>query len=121
MDVKLLYLACEVREKGQSAPAGHNASGRATSGVTAQSVAQSEAADDTAMSPEAETFSAPEPAVDWSTLTIIPSDDQDGEPTMLADEDAVFEAYGFKAVEEEATAAAAEEVPIPSIPPEIQQ
>ena len=33
---------------------------------------------------------------------------------MLADEDAVFEAYGFKAVEEEATAAAAEEVPIPS-------
>jgi len=42
MDVKLLYLACEVREKGQSAPAGHNASGRATSGVTAQSVAQPE-------------------------------------------------------------------------------
>ena len=35
------------------------------------------------LSPEAETFSAPEPAVDWSTLTIIPSDDQDGEATML--------------------------------------
>jgi len=121
MDVKLLYLACEVREKGQSAPAGHNASGCATSGVTAQSVAQSKAADDTAMSLEAETFSAPEPAVDWSTLIIIPSDDQDGEATMLADEDAVFEAYGFKAAEEEAAAAAAEEVPIPSIPPEIQQ
>jgi len=73
------------------------------------------------MSPEAKTFSAPEPAVDWSTLTIIPSDDQDGEATMLADEDAIFEAYGFKAAEEEAAAAAAEEVPIPSIPPEIQQ
>ena len=42
MDVKLLYLACEVREKGQSAPAGHNASGRATFGFTAQSVAQPE-------------------------------------------------------------------------------
>ena len=40
---------------------------------------------------------------------------------MLVDEDAVFEAYGFKAAEEEAAAAAAEEVPIPSIPPEIQQ
>jgi len=51
IDVKLLYLASEVREKGRSAPAGHNASGRATSGVTAQSIAQSEAADDTAMSP----------------------------------------------------------------------
>ena len=51
IDVKLLYLACEVRKKGQSAPARHNDSGRATSGVTAQSIAQSEAADDTAMSP----------------------------------------------------------------------
>ena len=40
---------------------------------------------------------------------------------MLVDEDAVFEAYGFKAAEEEVAAAAAEEVPIPSIPPEIQQ
>jgi hypothetical protein len=73
------------------------------------------------MSPKAETFSALESAVDWSTLTIIPSDDQDGEAIMLADEDAVFEAYGFKAAKEEAAAAAAKEVPIPSIPPEIQQ
>ena len=40
---------------------------------------------------------------------------------MLVDEDAVFEAYGFKAAEEEVAAAAAEELPIPSIPPEIQQ
>ena len=40
---------------------------------------------------------------------------------MLADEDAVFEAYGFKAAEEAATAAGPEEVPIPSIPTEIQQ
>jgi len=73
------------------------------------------------MSPEEQPFSDPEPAVDWSTLTIIPSDDQDGEATMLADEDAIFEAYGFKAAEEEAATATAEEVPIPSIPPEIQQ
>ena len=43
------------------------------------------------MSLEAETFSAPEPTVDWRTLTIIPSDDQDGEATMLADEDVVFD------------------------------
>ena len=56
------------------------------------------------MSPEEQPFSDPEPAVDWSTLTIIPSDDQDGEVIMLADEDAVFEAYGFKAAEEAATA-----------------
>ncbi|OQU81486.1 hypothetical protein SORBI_3006G065850 [Sorghum bicolor] len=40
---------------------------------------------------------------------------------MFADEDAVFEAYGFKAAEEAATASGPEEVPIPSIPTEIQQ
>jgi hypothetical protein len=73
------------------------------------------------MSPEEQPFSDPEHAVDWSTLTIIPNDDQDGEVTMLADEDAVFGAYGFKAAEEAATAAGPEEVPIPSIPTEIQQ
>ena len=72
------------------------------------------------MSPEEQPFSDPEPAVDWSTLTIIPSDDQDGEVIMLADEDAVFEAYGFKAAGEEAATTVAEEVPIPSNPPEIQ-
>lgn len=59
--------------------------------------------------------------VDWSTLTIVPSDDQDGEATMLADEDAVYEAYGFKATDDEATPIAGQEVSIPDIPVEILQ
>jgi len=53
--------------------------------------------------------------VDWSTLTIIPEEDQDGEIHTLVDEDVVFEAMGFKAADERAEAAA--RAAIPDIPP----
>jgi len=57
----------------------------------------------------------PEFVVDWSTLTIIPEEDQDGEIHTLVDEDVVFEAMGFKAADERAEAAA--RAAIPDIPP----
>ncbi|CAO2197576.1 unnamed protein product [Urochloa humidicola] len=72
-----------------------------------------------------ETFSCQEHAdqlygeVDWSSLTIIPTADQDGEAYNLADEDQVFEAMGFKEADESAEELAREEAPIPSIPPEV--
>ncbi|CAO2184982.1 unnamed protein product [Urochloa humidicola] len=74
-----------------------------------------------------ETFSSQQPAeaiydqLDWSTLTIIPNVDQDGEAYILADEDQVFEAMGFKEADERAEQVAREEAPIPCIPAELQE
>lgn len=58
--------------------------------------------------------------MDWSTLTIIPEDDQDGEAHALVDEDVVFEAMDFKAANERAEEAA-RAASIPIIPPELQE
>jgi hypothetical protein len=59
--------------------------------------------------------------IDWSTLTILPEAEQDGEAYVLADEEMVYEAMGFKAADEAAAEAAQEEETIPNIPPDVQQ
>ena len=56
--------------------------------------------------------------MDWSTLTVIPEADQDGEATAIVDEDIVFEAMGFKAADERAQEAVERAIPV--IPPEVQ-
>jgi hypothetical protein len=61
--------------------------------------------------------------IDWSTLTILSEVEQDGVAYVLADEDMVYEAMGFKAADEAVAAAAAadEEPASPDIPPDVQQ
>lgn len=103
LDENVLYICFEVRENGLSGEATNDASAHSTSRVTGQSTAQSEAKAAIAMSPEQQRFSHPESVVDWSTLTIITNDDQDGEAIALAYKDVVFEVFGFKAAEEAAT------------------
>ena len=89
-----------------------------TSGVTsAADVPQyGEGAGDTFTSQEE--FQEAEYVVDWSTLTVIPEADQDGEATAIVDEDIVFEAMGFKAADERAQEAVERAIPV--IPPEEQ-
>ncbi|CAO2043102.1 unnamed protein product [Urochloa humidicola] len=95
-----------------------------SSGVTSHSEAvcpppNAEGVGDTCSSPElAEQIIE---NVDWSTLTIIPEPDQDGEANVLVDENAIFDAMGFKAADERAQDASTEEASIPVIPPAIQQ
>uniref|UniRef100_A0A0E0KDQ5 Transposase MuDR plant domain-containing protein n=1 Tax=Oryza punctata TaxID=4537 RepID=A0A0E0KDQ5_ORYPU len=56
--------------------------------------------------------------VDWGKLTII-LDSLDGDAHVLLDEDELFDAMGFKAIDERA--ATEEEAALPVIPTEIQQ
>jgi hypothetical protein len=57
----------------------------------------------------------------WSTLTILPEAEQDGEVYVLDDEEMVYKAMGFKAADEAASEATQEEEAIPNIPPDVQQ
>jgi hypothetical protein len=93
---------------------------RGTSGVTsAADIPQyAEGAGDTITSQNK--FQEAKFVVDWSTLTIIPEDDQNGEAHALVDEDVVFEAIGFKAADERAEEVA-KAASIPVIPPELQE
>lgn len=52
-------------------------------------------------------------------MTIIPDPEKDGEAYVLADEDRVFEAIGFKEADERGEQQAREEAAIPSIPAEL--
>jgi len=58
--------------------------------------------------------------VDWAELTILVEPNEDGEAKEVADEDKVYEAMGFNAVDERAEKAAREAVPIPTMTAEIQ-
>jgi len=58
--------------------------------------------------------------VDWAELTILAEPNEDGEAKEVADEDKVYEAMGFNAVDERAEKAAREAVPIPTMTAEIQ-
>jgi len=92
----------------------------ATSGVTSEAHAQTsfptsfaEGAGDTFKSHDQaeQTFEV----VDWTTLTILPDPEQDGEAFVIANEDEVYEAMGFKEVGEIADEVAREEAAIPGI------
>ena len=92
----------------------------ATSGVTSEAHAQTsfpaslvEGAGDTFSSHDQaeQTFEA----VDQSTLTILPDPEQDGEAFVIANEDEVYEAMGFKEADEIADEVAREEDAIPGI------
>ncbi|CAL4897672.1 unnamed protein product [Urochloa decumbens] len=116
-DVRELYLSCEVVDKdGYSAfgSCAANASSGNASGVTH---AHSEAVGDSCSSPQ----TVPDYEVDWATLTIIADADKDGDATFLADENDLYEAFGFKAADDAAETAVDEETPIPVIPPELQE
>ncbi|CAN6168222.1 unnamed protein product [Urochloa humidicola] len=91
----------------------------ATSGVTSHAgpPPNAEGVGDTCTSPQMEVDPVVE--VDWDSLIIFPQPDQDGEANVLADEDTVFEAMGFKVADQ--TAEEEIEAPIPSIPPELEQ
>jgi hypothetical protein len=58
--------------------------------------------------------------VDWATLTIIPEEVEDGEANAIADEEAVYEAMGFKAVDERVEEATRGEILIPAMTSELQ-
>ena len=62
--------------------------------------------------------------VDSTNLTILPDDNDDGCANVVADEDKVYKAIGFKAVDERAEEAAREvareAVPIPTMTAEMQ-
>jgi len=95
-----------VRKDGYSDNASSGASkGRCVSGISSdhnrgQSVVvdEAEGCGDTCSSPEQRTTDLPIP-VDWTTLTIIGQDDDDGFAQAVADEDKVYEAMGFEEVE----------------------
>jgi hypothetical protein len=53
--------------------------------------------------------------VDWANLTILPDGNDDGFAKAAVDEDKVYEAMGFKAVDERAEEEAREAVPIPTM------
>ncbi|CAN6333835.1 unnamed protein product, partial [Urochloa humidicola] len=91
----------------------------ATSGVTSHAgpPPNAEGVGDTCTSPQMEVDPVVE--VDWDSLIIFPQPDQDGEANVLADEDTVFEAMGFKVAYQ--TTEEEIEAPIPSIPPELEQ
>lgn len=59
--------------------------------------------------------------IDWSNLTIIPEVEVDGEANVLVDEDPIYEALGWKAVDEgEGVGVVAEKVLIPNVLPNVQ-
>ena len=98
----------------------------ATSGVTSEAHAQTsfptsfaEGAGDTFKSHDQaeQTFEV----VDWTTLTILPDPEQDGEAFVIANEDEVYEAMGFKEVGEIADEVAREEAAIPGISAELAE
>jgi len=57
--------------------------------------------------------------VDWAELTILAEPNEDGEAKEVADEDKVYEAMGFKAVDERVEEATREAVPIPTMTTEM--
>ena len=125
-DERLAVMAVDVvRKDGYSDNAGSGASkGRCVSGISSdhnrgQSVVvdEAEGCGDTCSSPEQRTTDLPIP-IDWTTLTIIGQDDDDGFAQAVVDEDKIYEAMIFEEVEptpEKGT----QEVPIPAISAEM--
>jgi hypothetical protein len=73
-----------------------------------------EGTSDTCSTPPSVPTDVPEP-VDWANLTILPDGNDDGFAKAAVDEDKVYEAMGFKAVDERAEEEAREAVPIPTM------
>ena len=60
--------------------------------------------------------------IDWSASPIIPEEDLDGDATVLADKEQIYEAMGFKVTDEGITGLdGPPEIPVPEIPPELQE
>jgi hypothetical protein len=94
-------LVVEVVMKEGYDPNFSSAGSKATSGVTSQADPLSggaEAVGDNHSSP----IDIELPEVDWDTLIIMPEPDQDGEAVDLVDENRIFEAMGFKDVDDRA-------------------
>ncbi|KAJ1255332.1 hypothetical protein BS78_K263400 [Paspalum vaginatum] len=124
LDVKVAKLVVEVVEKEDynNAKSQSSVGSKAISCVTSKEpVCPSvcgEGGEDTSTSLDQSEHA--EYIVDWSTLTIIPEADADGDPNILVDEDKIYEAMGFKAADDIAEQQGSEEVPIPIIPIELQ-
>jgi len=98
--------------------------GRCVSGVTSGNEPNTEPVD---VEGFGDTCSTPTPppevpvAIDWTTLVIQEKPDDDGTATQLVDEEQIYEAMGFQQAEATQEQGGTEEVPIPAIPPEVQQ
>ncbi|RLM64783.1 hypothetical protein C2845_PM16G05530 [Panicum miliaceum] len=102
-----------------------NVGGSASHGNVGGSVVpkNAEGTSDTCTSPPPPPPSVPDDIpelVDWANLTILPDMEDDGFANAATDEDKVYEAMGFKAVDERAEEAAREAVPIPTMTAEMQ-
>ena len=60
--------------------------------------------------------------IDWSAFTILPEENLDGDATILVDEEQIYEAMGFKAIDEGiAGVDGPPEILVPEIPPEVEE
>jgi hypothetical protein len=126
-DERMEHIAVEVTTKARHenressvASKVSNTANPARSGVTIAWTAETnaEGIGDTCSSPSQD---ADEPVpVDWATLTIIAEVAEDGEANAIVDEEAVYEAMGFKAADERAEEATREEIPIPAMTSKLQ-
>jgi hypothetical protein len=123
MDEKVMHVSRDVVEKDAAglndvvsrANKGGSSTTAATSGVTNAGHAENaKGLGDTCST--SEEGKAEGNIVDWSTLTILPHEDCDGEANAVVIEDHIYEAFSFKAADE----AAADEMPIPNIPAEVE-
>jgi hypothetical protein len=118
MDEKVMHVSCDVVEKDAAglndvvsrANKGGSSATAAQSGVTNEGHAENaEGLGDTCSTPEE--GRAEGNMVDWNTLTILVDENCDGEANVVVDEDEIYEVFGFKA---------ADEVPIPNIPADVE-
>ena len=120
MDEKVMHVSCDVVEKDAAglnvvvsrSNKGGSCAIAAQSGVT--NAGNAEGLADTCSTPDE--GRAEGTVVDWTTLTILPNENCDGEANAVANEDQIYEAFGFK----EADEAPADEVPIPNIPADVE-
>ena len=91
----------------------------ATSGATAEQE-NVECTDNACSSPEyTRSYGV---VIDWSAFTILPEENLDGDATVLVDEEQIYESMGFKAADEEiAGVDGPPEIPVPEIPPEVEE
>ena len=128
-DEKEMDVSCEVLDKdkvssreNKDAAAGNvpnKHSVHATSSVTAEQ-GNVECTDDACSSPEH--TKSDDVVIDWSAFTMLPEENLDRDATILVDEEQIYEAMGFKDVDEGiAGADGPPEIPVPEIPPEVEE
>ena len=101
----------------ENVPNGHSV--HATSGVTAEK-GNVECIDDACSNLDYTKLD--DVVIDWSASPIIPEEDLDGDATVLADKEQIYEAMGFKATDEGiAGVDGPPEIPVPKIPPKLQE